>query len=245
MATTAISVYIMAGRRDRYRPTPTKGSEMKTWGWTLIVAAAAAAGCTPSYRVHVNAFADPNRPVTQGAAVYIVEDPNADNPILRRQIAAKIDELLQGYGYHPVAAADRANYLLTFEAGFNSNQVVDYTPIYRPYGFYYGGFGPRFWHGGLGYTTYVPYMDTVYVHWLRMKLYTKDGAALHETDVVWFGEATTGANHPELRQAVNYLLVACMEHFGIDSGKWATMIIKEDDPRIQGIVAEPADKRNR
>jgi len=218
---------------------------MKTWRMILMIAAAGIAGCTPSYRVHVNAFADPNRPVTRGAAVYVAEDPNAGNPILRKQIAAKIDELLQGYGYDSVATADRANYLLTFEAGFNSSQVVDFSPIYRPFGGFYGAYGGRYGSGFGGYTTYVPYVDTVYVHWLRMKLYTKDGAAFHEANVVWLGEALTGANHPELRRAVDYLLVACMEQFGLDTQEWVTMTIKEDDPRIQGIVEELPQRTSR
>jgi hypothetical protein len=227
---------------DMQRPVLTKGRVMRTWGIILAAAAACMTGCTPSYRVHVNAFADPNRPVSQGASVYVAEDPNAGNPILRRQIASKIDELLQGYGYNPVATADRANYLLTFEAGFSSSQVVDFTPIYRPFGGFYGGFG----RGGFGgYTTYMPYVDTVYVHWLRMKLYIKDGATLNEANVVWLGEALTGANDPELRQAVNYLLIACMEHFGADTREWVTTTIKKDDPRIQGIAEEPREGASR
>jgi len=209
---------------------------MKTWGMILAVAVACLAGCTPSYRVHVNTFADPNRPVPGGASVYVVQDPNAGNPIFGRQIASKINELLQGYGYSPVDTADRANYLLTFEAGFNSSQVVDYTPIYRPFGGFYGGFGGRFHHGGFGYATYVPYVDTVFVHWLRMRLYAKDGTALNRANVVWFGEATTGAGSPELRQAVDYLLIGCMEHFPTDTHKWAAVTLKRDDPRIQGIA---------
>lgn len=209
---------------------------------TLILAAACVAGCTPSYRVHVNTFADPNTPVTQGASVYVVQDPNAGNPILGRLMASKINELLQGYGDNPVAMADRANYLLTFEAGFSSSQVVDFTPVYRPFGGFSGGFGGRFGHGGFGYTTYMPYIDTVYVHWLRMKLYTKDGAALNQANVVWLAEAVTGADNPELRQAVNYLLVACMEHLGVDTGQWVTMTIKRDDPRVLGVAAEPPEK---
>ena len=247
MAIRLISVYITA-RMKNGRQARTgflflrKGREMKMWGMILVIAAAGVTGCTPSYRVHVNAFADPNRPVTQGTAVYVAQDPNTGNPILGKQIAAKIDKLLQGYGYNPVATADRANYLLTFEVGFNSNQVVDFTPVYRPL----GGFGGRFGRGGFGgfggYTAYVPYVDTVYVHWLRMKLYTKDGAALNEANVVWLGEAMTGANHPELRQAVNYLLVACMEHFGLDTRQWVAMTIQEDDPRILGIAQEPPEK---
>lgn len=216
---------------------------MKTWGMILAMAAVGVTGCTPSYRVHVNAFTDPNRPVTQGAAVYVATDTGAGNPILGRQIAAKIDKLLQGYGYNPVAAADRAAYVLTFEVGFNSSQVVDFAPAYRPFGGFYGGFGGRFGRGGFGGSTaYVPYVDTVYLHWLRMKLYAKDAAGFNETNVVWLGEAMTGANDPELRQAVNYLLVACMEHFNSDTRQWVATTIKNDDPRILGIAEEPPVK---
>ena len=218
-----------------------KGHAMKTSAMVLTAAAAWMAGCTPSYRVHVNTFADPNRPVPQGTPVYVTEDPNAGNPILRKQIASKIGGLLQSYGHNPTQTADRADYLLTFEVGFHSSQVVDFTPMYRPF----GGFGSRFSRGGFGYTTYVPYVDTVYVHWLRMKLYAKDGAALSQANVVWLGEAVAGANDPELRQAVNYLLVACIEYFGVDTREWVTMPIKRDDPRILGIAEEPPEETNR
>jgi len=84
----------------------------------------------------------------------------------------------------------------------------------------------------------VPYIDTVYVHWLRMKLYTKDGGVLRETNVVLAREAITGATI--LSFAGDQLpAVACMEHFGEDTGEWVTTTIKRDDPRIQGIAGEP------
>jgi hypothetical protein len=209
---------------------------MKTWTVVLATAVACTAGCTPTYRVHVNTFSDPNRPVTRGASVHVLSDPNSGNPILRRQIASKLDELLRTHGYTPIESAERADYLLTFEAGFSSTQVADFVPLYRPYGGFYGGFGGRFGPGGFGYTTYVPYITTVYVHWLRMKLYTKDGAALNQVNVVWLAEAVTGDDSPELRRAVNYLLVACMEHFGVDTGRWVTTTIKRNDPRILAIT---------
>jgi len=219
---------------------------MKTRGIILMMAAACLAGCTPSYRVHVNTFVDPNRPVTQGASVYVAEDPNSGNPILKKQIASKLNELLQGYGYSTASSPDRATYVLTFEVGFNSNQVVDLAPVYRPFGGLYGGFGSRFGRGGFGGGyAYVPYVDTIFVHWLRMKLYTKDGGTLSQTNVVWLGEALTGADNPELRQAVNYLLVGCMEYFGVDTREWVTVTIKEDDPRVLDIEGAPPEKAAR
>jgi len=208
--------------------------EMTRWAAVpIVVGASIVAGCTPSYRVHVNTFAEPNHPVNQGAAVYVVPEPNSANPILRRQVEAKVRELLSGHGYRPVDTPDTADYLLTFHMGIHSNEVMGYAPVYRPYGGFYGGY---FGHWGLGYATYLPYYDTIYVHWLRVKLYTKDGGALNEANVVWFGEAQTGTDDPELRQAVNYLLVALMDYFGTDTRRWVAVTLKRNDPRVQGIM---------
>jgi hypothetical protein len=188
--------------------------------------------------VHVDAFAEPNKPVAQGAVIRVVTDPNAGNPILRRQVAAKIGELLRGYGYGTTETREPAKYLLTFEMGLNSDHVVDYTPMYRPFGGFYGW---HYGHMGFGGSTYMPYIDTVYVHWLRIKVLTKDGDTINQANVVWLGEALLGSDSPDLRRAVNYLLVACVDHFGQDTGRWLTETIRADDPRIVGMEGEAAE----
>jgi hypothetical protein len=115
----------------------------------------------------------------------------------------------------------------------DSEKFMDYSPVYRPFGgFYHGG---RFHGWEFGYTTYVPYVDTVYRHWLRMKLLAGSAGAKSD-QVVWLGEATAGTNDPELREAVNYLLVACVEYLGVDTREWVTMKIRRDDPRILSIA---------
>jgi hypothetical protein len=202
----------------------------------LAIVAAGAAGCTPTYRVHVNTFADLAEPVSKTAPIYVATDPNSRNPILNRQIESKIKDLLQGYGYNPVDRAEAARYLLTFRAGVDSERVLDYAPIYRPYYGFYGWYGGP-WH--YGYTTYVPYIETVYAHWLEMKLYAQDHTAGARGEPVWIGEAVVGRNDPELRKAVNYLLVGCIEYLGVDTEGWVTVKIKRDDPRLLGLVKEP------
>jgi len=208
---------------------------MTRYALMLVVAAAGVAGCTPAYRVHVNTFIDLPGPVSKSAPIYVATDPNSRNPILSRQIESKIKTLLQGYGYDPVDKAEAAKYLLTFRAGVDSERVIDYTPVYRPFGGFYGGFG-----GGwrYGYATYTPYIETVYTHWLEMKLYAQDEAARERGEPVWIGEAVVGRNDPELREAVNYLLIACLEYLGVDTEEWVTMKIEKDDPRVLGIVEE-------
>ncbi|MEN6423865.1 MAG: DUF4136 domain-containing protein [Phycisphaerales bacterium] len=225
-----------------------KGIDMGRSAWILVAVAACAAGCTPTYRVHVNTYSDLAEPLSQRAPIYIAADPNSANPILRRQIASKVRDLLKGDGYHPTENAQAAAYVLTFEMGIDSQRVVDYTPIYGPVGgYYYGGHGRRFgW--GMAYTTYVPYVDTVYTHWLKMRLYAAananqpadaNGVAQpSESKMVWLGEASLGMGSPEAREAANYLLAACIEYFGADTREWVTVAIREDDPRISGIATE-------
>ena len=198
-----------------------------------IVATACVAGCTSTYKVHVNTYAEIDRVAGPMASIYVVRDPNSPNPILRRQIEAKITRLLQGYGYHPVETTDAADYILTYRTGFDSEKVMEYAPVGGPYGglyeSYFGGWG-------FGYTTYLPYIETVYVHWLRMRLYRVDEAAASEESVVWIGEALMGTNDPEVREAVNYLLVGCLEYLGRDTSEWITTRIGRDDSRIIDIM---------
>lgn len=221
-----------------------KGTDMVRSAWVWVAVAGCAAGCTPTYRVHVNTYSDLAEPVSSTAPIYVAADPNAANPILRRQIASKIHGLLEGSGYNPVENGQGAAYTLTFEMGIDSQRVVDYTPIYGPVGgYYYGGHGRHFgW--GYTYTTYVPYVDMMYTHWLKIRLYTCQAGDPNgmsqpsDNKMVWLGEASLGTRSAEAREAADYLLAACIEYFGADTREWITVAIREDDPRISGIAAE-------
>jgi hypothetical protein len=215
-----------------------KGTGMSKSAWILVVAAACAAGCTPTYRVRVNAYSDLAEPLSRTAPVYIAADPNAANPILRKQIASKVRDLLQGDGYNPVEAEPGAAYLLTFEAGIDSHRVVGYAPLYGPVGGYYYGRPGHHFGWGFAYTSYVPYVDMAYTHWLKIRLYGRDEGQPTYSKMVWLGEASLGSGNAELREVVNYLLAACLEYFGADTREWVEVAIREDDPRVAGIATE-------
>ncbi len=226
-----------------------KGMNMGRATWVFIAVATCTAGCTPTYRVHVNTYSDLAEPLSRTAPIYVAADPNAQNPILRKQIASKIRDLLEGNGHNPVEKAQTGAYALTFEVGIDSQRVVDYAPVYGPFaGYYYHGRHRGRFGWGFGYETYVPYIDTVYTHWLKMRLYAATEASRQadadevsqppEGKMVWLGEATLGTGNPEVREAVNYLLAACLEYFGADTREWVAVAIRKDDPRILGITAE-------
>jgi hypothetical protein len=205
----------------------------------LLTAVAGLAGCTPTYRVHVNAFSQLKEPLGRGAAVYVAVDPNSPNPILAAKIAAKIRTMLQDLGYSAPEKAEGAQYRLTFHAGVNQSSYLDYLPVARPWGGYYGFYGGFHRGFGLGYTVYEPFLETIYAHWLDMRLFGSANVAKVNAQPLWIGEAVVGMDEPELRRAVNYLLVGLMEYFGEDTEHWVTIPIKQDDPRVEGLIAVP------
>jgi hypothetical protein len=203
---------------------------------TLLLVAAGAAGCTPTYRVHVNTFSQFKEPFSPGASIYVATDPNSRNPILAQRIAAKIRSMVEDLGYTAADKAEGAQYRLTFRAGVNTSSYLDYMPVYRPFGGYYGAYGFRRGYGfGYGYSVYEPYVETVYGNWLEMRLYGP-GSISKERPPVWIGEAVVGMDEPETRRAVDYLLVGLMEYFGADTRRWVTMTLKENDPRVEGLA---------
>jgi hypothetical protein len=187
-------------------------------------------GCTPVYTVHVNGFSKLDEPVKEKVSIYVAVDPNSQNPIFDNEIKAKIEILLEEQGYAPVTNVELSDYRLTFQAGLDSRKIAGYEPLYRPV----IGFHDSYWGDyHFGYTSYVPYVDTYYDHWLVLKVFIADPDESRQTEqVVWIGEAMVGTNVADLRHVVNYLLVAGFEYFGVDTKRQITLKITPDDPRI-------------
>jgi hypothetical protein len=202
----------------------------------LVAVAAAVAGCTPTYRVQVNTFSQLKEPLGPGTSIYVSADPNSRNPILAERITAKLRSALRAHGYTAAEKAEGAAYMMTFYAGMNPAEVLDYIPIARPYGAFgfYGGGHYQPW--GFGYTTFVPYIDTVYAHWLEVRLYGLGPNTPGRTHPIWIGETIVGTDEPDIRTAVNYLIVGLMEYFGTNIETWATVRLKPNDPRVLGLA---------
>jgi hypothetical protein len=203
----------------------------------LGLAALCSAGCTTSYRVYVNAYSEVGTPPAKEVPIAVVSDPRAHNPVLGDQIKAKIERLLRNEGYN-VAPVDKAEYRLSFQLGMRTGEVVGYVP-YREH--YWGGYGG--WHRGygygFGYTTVTPYVDTYFDQWLTMRLAQARPGDPNEGKVVWVGEAVTQTEQGDIRRIVDYLLVADLQEFGLDTRGQAVITIREDDPRIQDIQTAP------
>ncbi len=202
----------------------------------LGLAVLCAAGCTPTYRVYVNAYSQLGTPPAREVPIAVVTNPKTPNPVLGDQIKAKIERLLRNDGYS-VALSDKAEYRLTFELGMRTGEVVGYMP-YRDY--YWGGYGG--WHHrgyGFGYTAMAPYVDTFFDQWLTIRLAQAKPGDPNEGKVIWVGEAVMQTEQADIRRAADYLLVADMQEFGLDTRGQAVITIREDDVRIQDIQTAP------
>jgi hypothetical protein len=204
----------------------------------LLIVAAGSAGCTPTYIVQVNTFSEIKEPLSQTTPIFVSIDPNSRNPILANVIAAKTRALLEEHGYTATETPAGAGYALTFRAGVHPTTVLDYMPVYPPYGGFYGfyGFYGGYYPFGYGYAAYVPYLETVYSHWMEMRLFTQGPNAKGRPRPTWIGEAVVGRSSADLRNSVNYLLIGLVDYFGADTHRWVSIRLKKNDPRVEWLA---------
>ncbi|MFC1781397.1 hypothetical protein ACFLZ8_03980 [Planctomycetota bacterium] len=190
-------------------------------------------GCTTGYNVHVNAFSELTEPIESDSAIYVVLDSNAPNPVFDNRIKARIEQLLKHQGLTPSAQDEPFDYTLSFETGVDSQQVLDYGPMHHSYvGFHYG-----YWSDyHFGYFTHYPYYETFHTQRLSLKLIKtawQDNSG--QDKVVWICDAIIGTRGHDPRDTIDFLLVGCLEYFGIDTIRQKTLFIEEDDYRLMQI----------
>jgi len=168
--------------------------------------------------------------IHQASSIYVVVDSNAPNPILEEEIGMKVQKLLNTKGYN--IGTEESNYYLLFDYGINSGRTVtDTIPLYHPSAYYEYPFSGVYWHG---YTTYAPYSTVVYTRWLVLRLI--DGKAYRTSQKakpLWIGEVMSAGPSSDLRELINYMLIAAFEHFGEDTGKRVNELFLEDDERVK------------
>jgi len=199
---------------------------------TIIIIALAtlcASGCSTVHHVHVNGYSELAQPVASNAAMYVSTDSSAPNPIFQRQVKTSVETLLRGRGYRIAATPEAAQYRVDFQVGLTAESVTGYAPTYSAHVGARGGYGRG---ARYGYTSYVPYVDTRYDQWLILRLLQAGPSNSQAEAVVWVGEAMMSADNVELRETIDYLLIGCVEYFGVDTGQKVTLTVKKDDPRL-------------
>jgi len=203
----------------------------------LLLPCVLAAGCAARYDVEISGFAISGQSLGLPAVstIGVVEDSNATNPFFEKEIAVKIQKLLGTKGFS--TAGTEPDYYLLFSYGIDSGTGdivtvnVAGTCGGKPYSRISTIHTPP-------YTTYVPYSATVYTRWLVLRLI--DGRAYRkakEIVPVWIGEITSVGAGSDLRETINYMLVAAFEHFGENTGKRISNPILKRDERVRALMA--------
>jgi hypothetical protein len=204
--------------------------------------AASAWGCATArtYHIQVNGYTEAAAPfLAPGASFVVIEDQKAQNPLLEKEVKAKIDKLLEKHNFF-LRPYDKAQYFLFFTYGMGAPQAVSVAVPNWGIGV---GFGTGCWGPGVGYGASWPgygpyYTETrpLYDRWLRLTVV--EGEPYRDTGAsrpVWVGEARSTGSSSDLREVLNFLLVAAFEQFGKNTGKAVPAAIKQNDPRLLGL----------
>jgi len=198
-------------------------------------------GCTPSYMVRVDGFLNPERPliITPDTTIQVIDDKEAKNPILDKEVTKKIENMLQLKGYS-VSQFDGPVYYVLHGYGIGQGRTVTRTlPVYQPGG---TAIVTKTGRSGTSYstiqlpgsTTYVPYAASVTDKWLSLKIIDgKDYRESGKVTDIWIGEASVTGESMDLRNILNYLVIGIFDHFGENTVKQLTVNIREDDARLK------------
>jgi hypothetical protein len=203
----------------------------------LLAAALGLAGCAPvAYQVQVNGYTDPTTPgvIAPGGAFFVMENKEAKNPLLEKEVKGKIVKLLESQGYSQ-ATLNKAQYLLFFGYDIGPGRSVTVVfPDFYPYGWgFYPGY-PRSYFFASPFAGYWPYTETIYDRWLLIKVVdAKTYRDIGEFKSVWVGEARSTGASQDLRVLINYLLKAVFEQFGKNTGKAVVVEVREQDAVIR------------
>jgi len=79
-----------------------------------------------------------------------------------------------------------------------------------------------------GSTSYVPYRIAVYTSSLIFNILDANSVRnQNEKKILWIGENSSTSQNSDLREMINYLLLASFEHFGQNTGKCIKANVRE------------------
>jgi hypothetical protein len=215
-------------------------------GLATLIFLSCAAGCALQYEIRVNAYTarPPTSLPSSGEKLAIYQDPHADNPLLEQEVARKIEKLMAQRGFQIVPIED-ANYAIAFKYGVGqAPNRAGALPVYQP--------GTTttvntIGAGGIatstvqlpGTTTYIPFSVPQHARSLSVRMV--DARRLKDTKdapVIWAADTASSGSNSDLREVMNYLLIATFQHFGEDTGKAVVQMLSEDDKRALALGAE-------
>ena len=213
----------------------------------MIVIGLGLSGCNTvsPYSIKVNGYTAPGTPapIKPGSFFGVIENKGAQNPLLEAEVKGKITRLLETHGY-PVTTFDKADYYLLFAYGMGEPRSVGAAApdYFGSVGWGWGGgYGWGGW-GGPSVSVGIPWggsADSATLYDRRLLIKVVEGPAYRTQKTsppVWVGEAHSVGTSSDLRQVLNYLLVADLKEFGKNTGQAVTVEIKADNPEAVSLT---------
>ncbi len=192
-------------------------------------------GCGAYHNVGVNGYSSTGQTlqIPDASSIRVVMDSNVPNPILEKEVGAKIERLQAKKGNN--VETDEANYYLLFDYGIDSGRTVNDTmPVFHSGAYSEYHFSVFHQHS---YATYMPYSEVVYTRWLILKLIDAEAYGVSQkAEPLWIGEVTSAGMSSDLRGLIDYMLIAAFEHFGRDTGRRVTEAIFRSDERLLSLT---------
>jgi hypothetical protein len=207
------------------------------FGFCALAGALLLSGCAAAYSIQMTGYTDPATPApfAPGDAFFVIDNQEAKNPLLDREIKAKINALLAKQGY-VVAPFEQADYYLFFTYGIGPSATARVAMPDYAWGFSlgYGYYHPRsygfFWPG---FAAYPGYREPLYDRWLLLNVV--EGRHYRESGqfrTVWVGETRSTGTSADIREVINSLLVGAFARFGHDTRKAVIVDLDRRDPRL-------------
>ncbi len=206
-------------------------------GIAMIGLLLAGSGCAMR-RVTVNSFADPQAKfqLLPGAMLTVKPDPRAQNPILDKQIARKLEMALNNSGWR-VLSGQNAPLVLSFTYGSDKGSESRSKAVTEP-----GRKMTVTTRDDKGHvrekevetssrTRYVQEQVTVYDLWLKVRV-----SEAASGKAIWIGDVTNRSDYDDLRAALDYMIAGLVKVFGQDSKRQYRLTITKDDPVVQLLI---------
>lgn len=200
------------------------------------------------YKVNINGFADKSLNQIIGCKLYVLENQNAVNSILDKEIAEKIKKVLISEGYI-ISKPNEADFFISFNYGISNHKETltfkerepghfeQKSRVYAynitkgtEYKYYYDQYIP-------GQVNTVNQEITVFDRFLFVKVFpAKD--FLNKKNIsndVWICETTSSGSSNDIRVVIDYLIVPTFKNFGVNTGEIKTLTIAEDHEEMKVI----------
>lgn len=200
--------------------------------------------CARQVSITSNSFADIQEipyGFPDGCSFFILAAQN-DNQMLSKEIAYKIEKIIEDKGYI-ISDAENADYYLIFTFGMTHSKATINTPKYIPgrtqttTGSVYGCGGYAGYQEQTQTSGSVIYMPEEYIFFHRMLQINVYNAEQYrntkQESQIWQGSACSTGESSDLRNIMDYLLITAFKHFGENTKKDVHTEMSSDNKEIK------------